>query len=145
MSYSIRQAARMVGLSRKTLYSHVSQGKLSVTSDHEGNKTVDKSELLRVYGKLVETDIDKGGSHSVQEDVSEVGLLQKKLATARNSQILMHTNLKAAERENKLLRQLLTESRQREKDLTKKHEQTLSIFERLLPGKKKRKKSNSET
>ena len=50
---SIAAAARAVGRTRQTLYTHVKQGKLSIQKDHEGKPFVYTSELLRVYGALL--------------------------------------------------------------------------------------------
>jgi hypothetical protein len=49
---SISEAARLTGKSTKTLYRMVSHGKLSVSQDESGVKTVDISELVRVFGEL---------------------------------------------------------------------------------------------
>jgi hypothetical protein len=46
------EASRLVGKSEKTLYRHVSQKRLSVTLDENGQKVIDTSELMRVYGIL---------------------------------------------------------------------------------------------
>ena len=48
----IVDAAKRVGRSPKTLYRLVSQGVLSATTDVNGKKQVDSSELLRVFGEL---------------------------------------------------------------------------------------------
>ncbi|MDB4281828.1 helix-turn-helix domain-containing protein [Paraglaciecola sp.] len=45
----VTEAAKMVGLSRKTLYKHISKGKLS----RAAGGLIDTSELLRVYGAFV--------------------------------------------------------------------------------------------
>jgi hypothetical protein len=49
---SISEAARLTGKSTKTLYRMVSQGRLSVSQDENGAKTVDISELVRVFGEF---------------------------------------------------------------------------------------------
>lgn len=50
---SISEAARLVGVSRSNLYkSYIKQGRLSVTSNHQGKPEIDTSELLRVFGEL---------------------------------------------------------------------------------------------
>ena len=45
-------AAKMVGLSRKTLYEHIGKGKVSAGIDHNGEKYIETSELIRVYGDI---------------------------------------------------------------------------------------------
>ena len=48
---SISEAARLTGKSTKTLYRMVSQGRLSVSQGENGAKTVEISELVRVFGE----------------------------------------------------------------------------------------------
>ncbi len=47
--YTITAASRVTGKSRTTIQKHLKQGKLSA-SGPEGNKRIDASELIRVYG-----------------------------------------------------------------------------------------------
>lgn len=47
---TISDAARMIPYSRKTLYQHISKGKVSTTSLSGGGKGIYISELIRVYG-----------------------------------------------------------------------------------------------
>ncbi len=42
---------RITGKSRTTIKKHIEKGKLSSTQDDDGNKLVDASELIRVYGQ----------------------------------------------------------------------------------------------
>lgn len=46
----ISEAARLVGLNRKTLYKHIKQGKVSSGVDSLGAKYIDAAELHRAYG-----------------------------------------------------------------------------------------------
>ena len=68
------QAARLVGVSRSTLYRQVKTGKLSVTG--EG---IDTEELIRVFGSIRLTDTPAEG----HRDTSAVPLLQQELAMLR--------------------------------------------------------------
>lgn len=50
---SISEAARLTGKARSTLHKYIKQGKLSTTTDQiTGNKSLDTSELIRVFGKI---------------------------------------------------------------------------------------------
>lgn len=44
----------MVGVSRTTLYKKIQRGLLSASVDREGNRVIEVSELLRVFGELKE-------------------------------------------------------------------------------------------
>ena len=52
MQLSVREAAERVGVTRQTIFKKIKDGELSATIDHRGNKQIDVSELLRVYGQL---------------------------------------------------------------------------------------------
>lgn len=49
---SLTEAARLAGVSRKTVQRRVSDGVLSVSHGVQGEKTVEISELIRVFGQL---------------------------------------------------------------------------------------------
>lgn len=48
--YSISAASRITGKSRATIARHLKASKLSFDLDNDGNKLIDASELMRVYG-----------------------------------------------------------------------------------------------
>jgi len=65
---SISEASRLVNKSRKTIYKHIQQGKLSTITTVDDFKGVDTSELIRVYGILKiqkETPITTGYSKQI--------------------------------------------------------------------------------
>jgi len=47
---SISEASRLVNKCRQTIYKHIRQGKLSTLTCVDGLKSLDISELIRVYG-----------------------------------------------------------------------------------------------
>jgi hypothetical protein len=49
---NLTRAAALAGVSRNTLYRHISRGKLSTTRLPDGNRGVDTAELQRVFGTL---------------------------------------------------------------------------------------------
>lgn len=50
---SISEAARLTGKARSTLHKYIKQGRLSTTTDQNtGKKTIETSELIRVFGKI---------------------------------------------------------------------------------------------
>ena len=83
---SISEAARLIGISRGSLYkSYLNKGAISVSSDSSGKKSIDTSELLRVFGEL------KGNSYEqladVQKNTDEQSLEQ--VETAKDVEIKM--------------------------------------------------------
>lgn len=80
---SISEAARLTGKSTKTLYRMASQGRLSVSLDENGAKTVDISELVRVFGELrqpSENPIATDQESRVRQLEAEVSVLRQAAA-----------------------------------------------------------------
>lgn len=50
--FSVREAAQRVGISRQTMFRHINNGKVSATTDRDGQKQIELTELLRVFGEL---------------------------------------------------------------------------------------------
>ncbi|MHB0984931.1 MAG: hypothetical protein ACYC05_04970 [Sulfuricella sp.] len=69
---SLSAAARAAGISRSTLHEHIAAGKVSVQIDGQGRRTVDTSELLRVYGRLVGApDTSSGQNRTGADSITE--------------------------------------------------------------------------
>ena len=81
---SISEAARLVKVSRPTIYKMINSGKLSYTSvvkNGKNAKVIDTSELIRVFGSL-DGVIDDVKSDAESTGINSVGLhdLQHKIA-----------------------------------------------------------------
>lgn len=80
---NISQAAKAVGKSRRTIQNHIKQGKLSCETDGNGNKVIDTSELMRVYGEV--QDSFTGNTHEQKKENTQqftahyAELLQQKI------------------------------------------------------------------
>lgn len=51
--HSIAEAARLVNRDRRTLYKDIKRGRLTATNSTTGERQVETSELIRVYGNIV--------------------------------------------------------------------------------------------
>lgn len=49
---NLSQAAEAVGITRRTLYNHIAQGKVTVSRDVKNARVIDVSELIRAYGSV---------------------------------------------------------------------------------------------
>jgi chromosome segregation ATPase len=73
---SISEAARLVGISRSSLYrGYISQGKISIERDYRNAPVVDTSELLRVFG-----DISKATAEHLSDQGVDMAQLQAEVA-----------------------------------------------------------------
>jgi len=52
MLHTLKEAIALTGKSRRTLYNHCDQGRLSYSIGPDGRRYFDTSELIRVYGPL---------------------------------------------------------------------------------------------
>lgn len=71
---SISEAARLVNRHRKTIQRYVADGRISLSQSVSGERGIDTSELLRVFGELshVESALaHEAESQRVQDDVPE--------------------------------------------------------------------------
>jgi AcrR family transcriptional regulator len=110
----LRQAADAAGVSRQTLYRYVKDGRITATVGHDGQKQVDTSELLRVFGKLREPVTDETGAgdsvrpaetgREAPQAPPETAQLQVELAAAQALLGMTQAELAATrEREARLL------------------------------------------
>ncbi len=82
--FSISEAARWVGKTRRTLQRHIKDGRLAVNEDRQGRKYIDTAELRRVYPedfkqpKIVDK-VRKNEKKS-QGDAGDSGFLPEKVA-----------------------------------------------------------------
>lgn len=143
MQVSISKAAEMVGITRATLYRHIEKKGISVDKDEEGNPKIDVSELIRIYGHRVKTDVPETGLNGLDtvgtiqsdQDYTQKGAPKRSMDLAVEVEVLKERvkSLESAkdnsaeerkrEREQlleqiEMLRSSLSESEQQQKRLT---------------------------
>ncbi|EGX6986498.1 hypothetical protein GS459_004763 [Escherichia coli] len=81
---NLTQAADAVGITRKTLYSHIDKGLVSVTRQ-QGKRYVDVSELIRHYGSvsLPEGKINAVTRSQTKHDDDAISAMQRELVELR--------------------------------------------------------------
>ena len=81
---NLTQAAEAVGITRKTLYSHIDKGFVSVTRQ-QGKRYVDVSELIRHYGSvsLPEEKINAVTRSQTNRDDDTILAMQRELVELR--------------------------------------------------------------
>lgn len=81
---NLTQAAEAVGITRKTLYSHIDKGFVSVTRQ-QGKRYVDVSELIRHYGSvsLPEEKINAVTRSQTKHDDDAILAMQRELVELR--------------------------------------------------------------
>jgi len=83
MKLNITHAAKTAGIARRTLQRHIEKGKVSYEIGKHGNKLIDTSELVRVYGELnapaTPDAVGQVGQKS-PHDASEVALLRQRVS-----------------------------------------------------------------
>ena len=81
---NLTQAAEAVGITRKTLYSHIDKGLVSVTRQ-QGKRYVDVSELIRHYGSvsLPEEKVNTVTRSQTKHDDDAILAMQRELVELR--------------------------------------------------------------
>ncbi len=159
MKVNITQAAKMVGITRPTLYKHIESKGISVEEDEDG-RGIDVSELVRVYGDKVRQleifspshDIDDGPNvnsrkqatpNNTAVDSVEVEVLRErvkyleadKIAAAdersRERDMLLE-RLEKSEEQQKRLTLLLTDQTQKGEDQDNQDKKRLDMMQQQM-------------
>lgn len=89
---TVRQAMKLTGKARSSLYRDMAKGRVSYRSEVDGSRSIDTSELIRVYGALVHSETrsrdtqrhdSETGNAVIQELVSEIKMLRDEVAGLR--------------------------------------------------------------
>jgi len=103
---NMSQAAQAAGITRRTLYNHVKQGKVTTSRDKKNNPVIDVSELIRAYGN-VSLPVKKIPTITHRENTQEnfpseqLQAMQKEIAELKLAVTHMLEDKKARESERK--------------------------------------------
>lgn len=103
---NLSQAAQAAGITRRTLYNHIKQGKVTVSRDGKNNPVVDVSELIRVYGNvnLPEKQIPTVSHREITHQnfpLEQFQTMQKELTELKQAVTLMLEDKTAREEERR--------------------------------------------
>ena len=153
MKYSISEAARIVGVTRKTLYKHIENKPISVEKDNNDRPVIDASELIRVYGDQCQFDTGKTTEETATDtqlstevsmsEVTEMAVTKKELemlksqmSSERDSfeeQIdYLRNKLDEANSETRKLTALLTDQRTNKSDRAGEWEKSIKSLEQRI-------------
>tara|TARA_R110002095_G_scaffold5219_1_gene12202 strand:+ start:160 stop:864 length:705 start_codon:yes stop_codon:yes gene_type:complete len=76
MKYTVIEAAKIVGITRQTIYRHIDKKPITTEKDEEGNIFIDASELIRVYGNDINFEALKNDGDSKDTSNSNKKKLQ---------------------------------------------------------------------
>lgn len=117
MQVSLSEAAKMVGITRSTLYAHIKEKGISVTDAKTKRPKIDVSELVRVYGDKV-TPLDQLAAAKASKIAAKEPDLVTELAVLRE-------RLKTAEVERERERRQLSEQIENLQELLKKEQEVV--------------------
>lgn len=132
MQLSVREAAERVGVTRQTIFKKIKDGELSATIDHRGNKQVDVTELLRVYGQLQSSDssLSTTVNRPRQSKQSHQNVdLQLELERSKFLLQMKERELQLAHERIEELKARETELKQRDRDSTEERMRMLGVIE----------------
>ncbi|MGJ3448924.1 entry exclusion protein 1 [Enterobacter sp. PTB] len=104
---NLTQAAQAAGITRRTLYNHIKQGKISTSRDKKNNPVIEVAELIRVYRNLTLPEKKlPGDSHRENTHKNypheQLKTLQREVAELRQAVTLMLEDKTARESERRL-------------------------------------------
>lgn len=91
--HKVRHAQKLTGKARSSLYRDMSSGRLSYRKDLDGGRSIETSELIRVYGELRQCEIalrdderhgDEAQNQVMSELVREIKSLREEVSRLRN-------------------------------------------------------------
>ena len=134
---SITQAAKLAGKARSHFYAgYIKPGKITVSTDDEGKKYIDTSELIRVFGSLKGL-TEQDSTEGVSEDGTAHQIRTAKddnTISGRQLQDTLHALLEEKERHITLLAGELEQARQRERWLKEQLDTTTKMLEHKDQG-----------
>lgn len=128
---NISDSARVVGISRKTLYEHIKSGKVSVT--RQGNKRyISVSELLRAYGSIKRELLPEGDAR-LQSDLKRKGNSKETdlILTRLERLVKDNEDLRTEVNALKELTQLQIEYNDKQKSLSDENQSLKSELDRI--------------
>ncbi|HCB1453729.1 TPA: helix-turn-helix domain-containing protein [Citrobacter freundii] len=99
-SHSVTEAAKLAGVTRRTIYRHIKAGKLSASVTGGDNTVIETSELLRVYGVLSQPEPEKVSTGSLENQPEYVTLLLAEMSQLR--EMVSHLSSKVDELQSRL-------------------------------------------
>jgi len=120
--HSVTEAAKMAGVTRRTIYRYLKSGKLSAAVTGDDNTQIETSELLRVFGSLSQPEAEEVSTESQGNELEYVTRLLDEMSKLRDiieSQQTLLLEDKQSREQQKAERQQqseLIEQLQRERD-----------------------------
>ncbi|WP_312068176.1 helix-turn-helix domain-containing protein [Exiguobacterium sp.] len=120
--HSVTEAAKMAGVTRRTIYRYLKSGKLSAAVTGDDNTQIETSELLRVFGSLSQPEAEEVSTESQGNEPEYVTRLLDEMSKLRDiieSQQTLLLEDKQSREQQKAERQQqseLIEQLQRERD-----------------------------
>ncbi len=136
---TLTQAAKKVNKERTTLFKAIKSGNLSAYKNSKGQWEIEESELSRVYPEAFKGEDFKCDSMEIQSMVNVENQYASMVGSMDFNTLSMQVEM--MERENKLLREQLEKSEEREKELLA----TLKAQTQALPKPEEKKEVVSES
>ena len=119
MKVNITQAVKLTGKSRTTLYNHLKSGKLSAEYDDVQNRSIEISELERVYGKLKNTNeldsIDNAAKNVKFTQLDSSVLLEQRIQFLQEKVDFLETELERERSRQRIQVDVLQQQLERER------------------------------
>jgi DNA-binding transcriptional MerR regulator len=130
--HNIKEAARLAGVNRTTLYTYMKEGRISWETLPNGNRVIDTAELSRVFGTLQSLD-NNSMSKSQHDQHSETVDSAREVSLLREQIEALRQHVQAAEADKADLRQRLDQAERRAERAEEERRQMTGLLEDLRP------------
>lgn len=128
---TVRDAADRVGVTRQTIFKYIRQGKLSATLSRDGQKQIDVSELIRVFGELQQATGNTGYS-SDNRTLSSKSSATPTTVTLQIELERMKSMLEFKQAELALAKERIAELKDREAQVKEREREAIDERNRLI-------------
>jgi excisionase family DNA binding protein len=132
--HTVSEAAKMAGVTRRTIYRYLKSGKLSAAVTDGDNTSIETSELLRVFGSLSQPEAEEVSTGSQENEPEYVTRLLDEMSKLRDIIESQQTLLL----EDKQSREQQTAERQQQSELIEQLQRERDALSQALDTERKK-------
>src|SRR5512147_3146277 len=130
--HNIKEAARLAGVNRTTLYAYMKERRVSWETLPNGNRVIDTAELSRVFGTLQRLNIDSMSENQQDQHLGTADSTRQ-ISLLREQIEVLRQHVQAAETDKADLRQRLDQAERRAERAEEERRQVTVLLEDLRP------------
>lgn len=127
---TVRDAALRAGVSRQTMFRYIEQGRISATNNRAGQKQIEVSELLRVFGELQPESVIETTNTTIRDSRRQVPSSLSVTATQQLEIAQLKGQLELATERLQMAQERISELKTTTHELSEEKGRLLTVIER---------------